>query len=57
MWEEMSYYHVGNYRTMQERLRNEFEPEDEIAEFFQDITYTVGYWLDEEDTVIKAKGD
>ncbi len=56
MWEEMSYYH-GNYRTMQERLRDEFEPEDEIAEFFQDITYTVGYWLDEEDTVIKAKGD
>lgn len=55
MWEEMSYYH-GNYRTMQERLRDEFEPEDEIAEFFQDITYTVGYWLGE-DTVIKVKGD
>lgn len=56
MWEEMSYYH-GNYRTTQERLRDEFEPEDELVEFFQDITYTVNYWLGEDDTVIKAKGD
>jgi hypothetical protein len=59
MWEEMSYYRLDNNRTMQERLRDEAEPETGLAEFFQDITYTLGYWLGVDSTVdiVETKGD
>lgn len=60
MWDEMSYYWLDNQRTMQERLRDEMEPEceDFPVGFFRDIVHKAKYWLDvDEENTIKAKGD